>query len=604
MKITNNANGMKSIFTKPIAFLLMASFLLINYGCNRLDPFQGVQLTVNSGIAVPAPSIFYVLNAENAQPIPELDGTVVEITGKNADRIFSAGGSKTIKITKGVIQASLQFGLFDIGDISYQIKITAPGYLPMLYPVQFPGNSIITRQIYLVPENSNKIKYPYIFSEGISDANGRVTKGGGCFVEDVYGYILGEGAILTDKQGQPMQGTVNIKIIANQPVGESMISSPTFFGGANGDNTIKDTNGNMLPETTILPLFVHTITVKVDGKDVDNIGNSKNSSILAFPINAVTGLNPLTGVNFNENDRIAILARKQGTNEWIKIDERINKTSTSISEHESKIPYPGEYVHAIITKPATTTLTFSSDGLGPFTKARFYSKTYLSINATVDYYDDGNNVLFSEKVTSKIFESFPSLNPSITLPLKSMYKIKIRDIVASHLDSNGVMFAQIKVDKLSDEAHLPKPGDAFTLSNYKLVYPSLGIFGGINEPPRFVSSYVRGVCKGTGLAKYIVLPTFYTVYYCKESESATKPLYQWNSFELAGDLLKETVDGKEVQNQWNFGALEKTTVTEGESYKYLVLYNNEVYVKVGPMSFDNKTAPKVEFPNLPCTAKK
>jgi len=604
MKITNKANGMKSIFTKPIAFLLMASFLLINYGCNRLDPFQGVQLTVNSGIAVPAPSTFYVLNAENAQPIPELDGTVVEITGKNADRIFSAGGSKTIKITKGVIQASLQFGLFDIGDISYQIKITAPGYLPMLYPVQFPGNSIITRQIYLVPENSKKIESPIYFAEGRSDANGTVTISGGCTFSEYYSYILGEGAILTDKQGQPMQGTVNIKIIANQPLQKSMISSPTIFGGANGDNTIKDTNGNVLPETTIFPIFAHTISVKVDGKDVDNIGNSKNFSNLIFPYAAVGGLNPLTGVNFNENDKFAILARKQGSHEWIKIGERDNKTITNnLEDAYLKIQYPGEYVHAIITKPATTTLTWSSDGLGPFTKARFYSKTYLSINATVDYYDDGNNVLFSEKVTSKIFESFPNLSPSITLPLKSMYKIKIRDIVASHLDSNGVMFAQIKVDKLSDEAHLPKPGDAFTLSNYKLVYPSLGIFGGLFEPPKYVSSYVRGVCKGTGLAKYIVLPTFYTVYYCKESESATKPLYLWNSFELAGELLKETVDGKEVQNQWNFGALEKSTVTEGESYKYLVLYNNEVYVKVGPMSFDNNIVPKVEFPNLPCAAK-
>jgi len=35
----------------------------------------------------------------------------------------------------------------------------------------------------------------------------------------------------------------------------------------------------------------------------------------------------------------------------------------------------------------------------------------------------------------------------------------------------------------------------------------------------------------------------------------------------------------------------------------LVLYNNEVYVKVGPMSFDNNIVPKVEFPNLPCAAK-
>jgi hypothetical protein len=90
----------------------------------------------------------------------------------------------------------------------------------------------------------------------------------------------------------------------------------------------------------------------------------------------------------------------------------------------------------------------------------------------------------------------------------------------------------------------------------------------------------------------VVLPLFYPIYYIEESKADATPLYQWKSFEASVD----------VDAQWNFGAIIGNGYVAGTKYRFMTIYNNEIFKKIVSFKFDGGNAiPDIEFLNLPCS---
>jgi hypothetical protein len=589
MKISNKANGMKSIFKTPI-IAFIAIVVAFSLGCGPMaeppTPFRGVSLIISAEKLVSSPSTFYVLDAETGLPDPAFNNITVTVKDANCV-VYNSAGKVELKIINGVIQTAFSKvplagrntnpNYVDVNNITeanpykYNLVIKVPGYNDMMYPVIATNPYPTVHEIYLSKQNATFFEKFENYQRGLSNTNGIILSSPS--VGSSFGLNLGEK--ITDKNGNPMSGIVDCKW-KSLMLGSIPEDRPLKAFGNLGENTIVDTNGNKLKESFIYPLMVHELNVLADGKEVYNIlPEDVNDKINFGGTTQLVSINPLTGTYFNSGTEISILSQRFGESNWV-LEETFNvKFNGDDVLAGTFITHPGKWVWAIISKPVYVDVGIPSPR---------FDNLFSTLNGTIDYYKpDGTTVLFSEKIRStSLSNTF-----SVRLPVKSFMPMKLREVFLSvNHKENGQLKQELFFNNPMSASSIPTNN-----SSINIYINSSDIYIFPREVHELTSGRFRGACSGGG-SKYVVLPLFYPIYYIEESKADATPLYQWKSFEASVD----------VDAQWNFGAIIGNGYVAGTKYRFMTIYNNEIFKKIVSFKFDGGNAiPDIEFLNLPCS---
>ncbi|MCF8425692.1 MAG: hypothetical protein K9H61_03380 [Bacteroidia bacterium] len=228
-------NNITSIYSLLALFL---TFSLVN-SCKIKNPIEGVGITIKAS-AVGAPNIFRVINANTGYSDPQFENAIVKISGDDADIIYTADGSKTIKIVEGQFGLSVRSGIKASSDnpIKFNILVSIPGYLDLYMPFEITNETPITTTLSLInlttppPSVSSKDTFANVSAGGElmdtlkfttpipanGDANAEIT--------------INPGTKFFDENGNPFVGKVNAKAVFIEPKTEDELY--TFPGNKSG----------------------------------------------------------------------------------------------------------------------------------------------------------------------------------------------------------------------------------------------------------------------------------------------------------------------------------------------------------------------------------
>jgi hypothetical protein len=582
MKITNQANGMKSIFKTPIIALvaIVAAFTFTFMGCKQ--PFDGLKLVADGGKLVSPPSMFYVLDAETGLPDPAFENITVTITGPNADNVYASGGSKNIKIVRGLIQTSFSMippidsngtgrvqNITEAAPWKYNIVINVPGYRQMVYPVIATNPYPTVHEINLLKESSFIIINFINNTIGTSDNNGKIISRANTNDANLVDFNLSPGQILTDESGSPMSGSVLLK--GNYSYyGSGTSFNKIYMQNFNmTENTIQDKNGVILPETNIFPLLSYNLNATVNGKEVYKIApNSATDTNLTSYFDFQFYYNVETKQNFKAGDSVTLISKRNGSNIWVK-EKNIVVNDNNTLTIKIFATHPGTYALVKLSKPTYVNLLLDKGQAEP--------KSFLSFNATVDYLKPDGSVFFTKKlrVTEDVSNKSNLTIKAPFLPLP----FKLRNITYKYdYNETGVTIIGSPFQGVLTFNGTTNP---VTTSNITLTMDLRNSF----KDPNFRT---RGECS-SGAANYVVLPLFYTTYFIESAKAATTPLYQWQTSEA-----NLNVDGT-----WNLSYINSDNLEVGQEYTVLVIYNNKEYTVKYTWDGTAGTIEKV-FTGLPC----
>jgi hypothetical protein len=219
-----------------LAFFL--TFTLVN-SCKIKNPVEGVGITIKAS-AVGAPNIFRVINANTGYSDPQFENAIVKISGKDASLIYTADGSKIIKIIEGQFGLSIRTGVKASADnpIKFNILISIPGYLELYMPYEISNETPVTNTISLInltnpPSSvSSKDTFSNVSASGelmdtLKFATPIPLNGNG------YAVIkINPGTKFFDENGNPFVGKVNAKAVFIEPKTEEELY--TFPGNKSG----------------------------------------------------------------------------------------------------------------------------------------------------------------------------------------------------------------------------------------------------------------------------------------------------------------------------------------------------------------------------------
>lgn len=586
MKITNQANGMKSIFKTPI-IALVAVVVFSLWGCGTKNPFEGLKLLLDAGAVVSPPSTFFVLDAETGLPDPAFNNMTVTVTGDATEYVYNSAGKQEFKIINGVIQTAFSMvpnggygdpkysaGVQNITEAApwkYNLVIKVPGYDDMIYPVIATSPYPTVHEIYLLKKDKFLEAYDDLV-DGQS-VNGKVTvsnKVGATASGGYNNFILNINETLKDKDGNLLSGKITASGSHTLPYFLSNSKDINFLKGFNmAENTILDKNGQKLEETNIFPFCVDIYNIQVDGKDVYDIlpANVNN------PINKNTLY--LHNGKISLDEELTLLSKRPGTNVWVK-EQTFKVANKDVLFCPHFIYHPGTWVIAKISKPVYLNVetNYSYDGQTNF---------FTTINGTIDYFKPDGSLFYSERLRAT------GLNKegSVRFPVKPFMPMKLRDVmINTNFQNDGLLYWQMfKTD--------PMPNSIIPTANANISLPySLTdrIYSHSSVTDKVKYAKFRGVCSNS-TSKYVVLPLFYPVYYIEDTAANTTPLYKWKSFEASVNT-----DG-----QWNFGTVPIASVETGKSYRFKTIYNNKEYIPDGTIKDStNSEIQDIEFKGLPC----
>lgn len=299
-----------------VLVLLFTSSILSYYACK--NPKDGFELGVKSN-AVTASSTFRIVDAFNGNSAASFEGSSVQISGRDANLVYSDGGYKAVIISGGVIRLALLNGAVatEASPIQFNIVVNINGYFPVVYPVSLISTNPITETITLASKSmlpSGAKSATMNLTSSSSGAVGTATTAtipSDTSTKEAASLTIDSGTVMLDASGNPVTGSVTANIYHFTGSKGSAYSS---FPGNQLNNLIKDSSGTALPQTAIAPVGWLNINMSNVSSSVKTFSKPVKATV-EIPDNFY---NPVTGASYKAGDQISVISKDElGTN-WTK----------------------------------------------------------------------------------------------------------------------------------------------------------------------------------------------------------------------------------------------------------------------------------------------
>ncbi|MCK6610411.1 MAG: hypothetical protein L6Q78_05155 [Bacteroidia bacterium] len=321
---------MKKILLKASLYGLVAGFASLPIACKLKTPTEGFQITVRAD-AINAPSFFNLVDAKSGYSDAAFENLEVKITGKDADKVYSATGRKDIYVKEGALLISLRKGVVPTitNPIEYTINIEANGFLSEVYTVKLYSAAPVTQTISLVKITNlpggmgAKTQLVSAAGNGEVSTDVSIVSDAGADKSTKATLSISSGTILKDASGNPVSGEVESRVIHN-----SVNSAESYeaLPGKMSDLEIKDATGATLSATQLRPVGLLTIDMTSGGKEVKSFSKPVNS-IIEIPDGM---LNPTTSAPYKEGDLLDVFSKNDNESNWVREGSTtITKNSTT-----------------------------------------------------------------------------------------------------------------------------------------------------------------------------------------------------------------------------------------------------------------------------------
>lgn len=309
---------MKTTFTsvfRPILYILFG--LTITVACQKINPLDGVELTVNEEIAV-SPLLVQFANANSSgTQLPDFN---VTISGANANLVRMDGGATSFRSQGGFLPLYLISDAHPSASnpIKFNIYAEIPGFSPISQLVTITSDSVKTVDITAI-EMAKPADGTSVSTATIAVTGGTVTTPQ--TIKTASSATMAETTTITLPAGTQIQDANGTPINANQ-VSTAVVyydpSSPTsysaFPGGYSPTNVV-DANGQQINNGQGVQ-FMSAGLVSINM-------NAGNTAVKKFsqPITVSMELDPnttnaVTGDNIKAGDIIPLWSLNEQTGQW------------------------------------------------------------------------------------------------------------------------------------------------------------------------------------------------------------------------------------------------------------------------------------------------
>lgn len=307
----------KSLFNILGAAAMLGMTLTTFQGCKVGDPLEGVTIAIKAD-AVSAPYEFRVVDAKTGTQANLPDNYIVKVTGPGASQVYTPGGSRTIRVFQGILQFSLRKGYNPTSEnpLKFNFEFSGTSYLDLVYPVEITSSTQFSKTISLVnfenpPAGSSGKKEPVpTGSDGSATDTIKITVPKTAEKTEEAKVVINEGTILKDKDGNPVTGSLEAKVLHSTPTEDALASFP---GGTNVGET-KDASGNSQAGGEMKPAGWVDMKISAGSSSVKSFSTPIEVNMEINP----TTINPSTSVPYKEGDDMEVYSLSEGEGNWVK----------------------------------------------------------------------------------------------------------------------------------------------------------------------------------------------------------------------------------------------------------------------------------------------
>jgi len=281
------------------------------------SPTENLVVTINTNRSTALIAVMFT-NANSKSVTQTPDNLKIEIKGKDADRIFEAGGTKNFTTQNGAINLIVNPSIAPTATnpAEFSIIASAPGFITSYNKIVVSDTGSYNYNFSLVGVNDAPDGVSVVVNNSLTlNSNGEVptllemitpAKAG---KDENVKLTIPQGTIMKDENGQPVTGNIEIEFAHyDNKNKESLISFP----GGMFAPIVKDKNGNNLDPVSFQTLgLIHTEISNGSQK----VKTFSNPIIAEVEVNPLT-VNPITGAAILEGDSVPIWSQDDETNEW------------------------------------------------------------------------------------------------------------------------------------------------------------------------------------------------------------------------------------------------------------------------------------------------
>jgi len=302
---------MKANFTsifRPIIYIFLGLSLV--FACQKINPFEDVELTVNTDI-YQAPIIIHFLDANvDATKLPE--NITVSISGPGKNLIFDDLGGKDYAVAGNVLSLVLDKDVkpTETNPVEFTVSVTAPGY-------------VSTSQTISITDPTKSLEFTVPLTNVAATPEGTAAK------TETLSLTTGQTLTVPATADKPEVATITIapgtqvKDETGNVISSNTVNAQVVQYGTGNEESLNSFPGSFTPENVTLQTGSSTAGTFVSAGFVaiDMEAGGKKVKSFTKPIDVNVGINtelfnPETDQKVKEGDQIPTWSFESSTGEW------------------------------------------------------------------------------------------------------------------------------------------------------------------------------------------------------------------------------------------------------------------------------------------------
>lgn len=339
---------MKNFFTSILRPVILFSLgISLVFACQKINPFEGVDLTVNSNIYKAPILIEFVDANSNSTTLPK--DLTVTISGPNKDLVLNDQGGKDFKVAGNLLSLVLAENVnpSESAPVEFTVSVKGPNYAPTNYTITIVDFLSSTYRVALtnlsaLPDGVKSVAKTTSLATGETIVIPASTD-----KPEVAKITIPAGTQVKDETGVIINATsVNSNIIQYGTGTEDAFNSFPNEGEA---NTVKFKDGTTDEASFITAGFVD-IEMTAGGKSVKSFSKPLDMSLSLHP----DLVNPDTEEPVQVGDQIPVFSYNRDKDEWTEEDDAtITKDASGNLIANFKVPHLSTWTIAWKTKGKT-----------------------------------------------------------------------------------------------------------------------------------------------------------------------------------------------------------------------------------------------------------
>lgn len=306
---------MKNFFTSILRPVILFSLgISLVFACQKINPFEGVDLTVNSNIYKAPILIEFVDANSNSTTLPK--DLTVTISGPNKDLVLNDQGGKDFKVAGNLLSLVLAENVnpSESAPVEFTVSVKGPNYAPTNYTITIVDFLSSTYRVALtnlsaLPDGVKSVAKTTSLATGETIVIPASTD-----KPEVAKITIPAGTQVKDETGAIINATsVNSNIIQYGTGTEDAFNSFPNEGEA---NTVKFKDGTTDEASFITAGFVD-IEMTAGGKNVKSFSKPLDMSLSLHP----DLVNPDTEEPVQVGDQIPVFSYNRDKDEWTEEDD-------------------------------------------------------------------------------------------------------------------------------------------------------------------------------------------------------------------------------------------------------------------------------------------